>query len=854
MAFPTADQDLENNISPLLLSTSKSELTPPELTNVQREIGPDFGVEPDISDAVEPDSTDTTKTSTNLGTIPSIDVTENYSREFPDADISKPVPNPLHGYASYTYGLSLALMTADEYNKIVKEGVYSPTRVLIASAGRHNNTLGPTQFIRAPHFADDFYFDGLELETVVGLNAQSRNSNAVHYKFTLIEPYGFTLLDRIITLSNELECDNYLDMPYMLQIDFFGIDDTGALTGMIPDTTKRVPIRLNKMDVNMTVKGAEYRIEGVPYNHSAFDLSTVTTPANFEVKAKTISQFFTSSVGSDKNKTETTEKRPIPTIDITTTNSALLSLQTKIDLGLVTSYGTALNNWSKAAYDAGKIGANDTYIFNFLDDEIANSPFTTAALSSPKDTGMAAIDRTNSIYKSSTGANTNDYDPNTRIFQVNAGTYVDRIIAWVIRNSQWMTDQMVIPDGETDIETYLQKQTDNKNKPLYWFKITPSIRLLEFDKIRKIWAREITYNIQKYKVENVKVDMAPQGQAKTPVKAYNYIYTGKNDDILDVDIKFNALYYNALTLYRNLLTRTTPPASPVESVVQSNPDGYNKIRQQDPNAIMPLVMKPVTINTGTTSGSGSTTAMQVAIADVEASLMTMSQADMMNIKLEIIGDPTFIKQDEIFWSPEIAAELENTDPRLTYDGSLKMDNGEVYVSLIFRSPIDRDESTGLMKFDSKYENSLFSGLYRVLTVTNKFRNGQFTQTLNLVRLVRQQSLDYAQNKVSTSDERNNVPGKQAIQELYNQGPDFTPTDATALTQSVDDTGSAQQQQAGRNNIDPPLIGPDQQALRGINETATTQPMTDQNEPATFNPFRGVPSGADAPSQQNSFGQ
>ena len=152
-------------------------------------------------------------------------------------------------------------------------------------------------------------------------------------------------------------------------------------------------------------------------------------------------------------------------------------------------------------------------------------------------------------------------------------------------------------------------------------------------------------------------------------------------------------------------------------------------------------MKPVTYNTESQNSSGSTTTEQVAKADIEDSLMTLSQADMLQLDLDIIGDPAYIKQDDIFWSPQIASEYGNEDPRLTIDGSLKTDDGEVYVSLKFRTPIDVDESTGLMKFDSKYQQSLFSGMYRVLTVSSKFRNGQFIQTLSLVRLVKQPQFD-----------------------------------------------------------------------------------------------------------------
>ena len=857
MAFRTADENLKNNISPLLTTEEKLDFTDED--NLNRETGLDQGVEPAVSTAVEPESE---IVSNPLGTIKldSIDVKENYASENPDVDISKPIPNPLHEFASYTYGLSLALMTAEEYNNLIKNGFnanYTPNRVLIASAGRHNNEVGTDrEFIRAPYFEDDFYFDGFDLETVIGLNAQSRNSNAVHYNFTLIEPYGFTLIDRIVSLTDDLGVANYLDMPYMLQIDFFGIDDTGKITGLIPDTTKRVPIRLNKMDVGITQKGAEYKIEGVPYCHSAYDLSTVTTPANFEVKAKTVAEFFSSNTPSSETKTEETERQTTPDGQFFNTNnvpSSLLGTQSKIDFGLINSYGTALNNWQKAAADAGKIGKKDVYLFKFLDDDIANSLFTDQAISSPKDTGMSQIGSVkNSIYKSNTGQNTSDYDANFRIFQVNAGTYIDRVIAWVIRNSKWMTNQIVIPDGK-DAKTYLEQQAKLKNQTFYWFKITTSIKLLEFDQTRKIWSREITYNIQKYEIKNAKSDQVGQAQVKNPVKAYNYIYTGKNDDILDIDIKFNALYYNALTIYKTHLSSVVRPADIKETKDKNNPSNY-KGQNQDPNAIMPMVMKPTTYNSGSTNSSGSTTAEQLAKADIEESLMTMAQADMLNIELDIIGDPTFIKQDEIFWTPAIASEYANEDPRLTYDGSLKMDKGEVYVSLIFRTPTDRDDETGLMKFDSKYQRSLFSGIYRVLTVTNKFRSGQFTQTLSLVRVPKQLNFDYADNKKSTSNEREStVPGEQAIVEDYNLSPYNIPQTTTGnLAQAVDEGPAAQNRDL--SPLEPALEGPDQQALRGVNETATTEPMTDQNEPAPFNPFRGVPSGADTPSQQGSFGQ
>jgi len=869
----SAERDVVNSTSPAVVESGTSPLPANQEANLNTNSGPssDRGVVPNVSDKVEP-ALESARPGITL-TTPEVGVTAK--RIYPEEFVN-PISNVLHQYASYTYGLSLHLLTADEYNKIVDKGEYTPTKVLIASAGRYNNTPGPTQFTRSPYFKEDFYFDNFELDTVIGLNAESRSTNAIMYQFTLIEPYGFTLIDRIINLCNspEIQCNNYLDMPYLLQIDFFGIDDSGQITGAIPNTTKRIPIRLNKMDVKISARGAEYAIKGVPYNHSAYDLSTVTTPGNFEVEAATVGQFFQSNE-TQGDTTDTSAERESAQgslyarndgrivgpdgqfVPVNTLNQSLLSIKTKRELGLIKSFGTALNNFQKAAFDDGKISVNDRYVFNFIDPEIANSPFTTGSISSPKNAGMVSIDARSGLAKDDNtkkgdlGFNTNSYRPDLRLFQINAGTYIDQVIGWVIRNSKWMTDQIVIPDGIEDVEKYLEDLKQQANQPLYWFKIVPSIKLIKFDNIRKVWAREITYHIQKYEVRNVKIAVGPGGTAgqqdnpKPPVKSYNYIYTGKNDDILDLDIQFNALYYNALTLYRTSAAKITQLASPGEAEKDENPKTNSIGVVQDPNAIMPMVMKPQILDARTTTGSGALTPKQIAVADLEASLLTLSQADMLHVKLKIIGDPSFIKQDELFWTPktneQISENLINADPRLTPDGSLNMDRGEVYVNLTFRTPVDIDETTGMMQFTNEnilgpMQTSLFSGLYRVIKVSNEFRNGMFTQVLNLIRLPRQDKLDYANNKPPTSDNRNILLGQTAQMDNYMIGPDFTtPDSAKRSTVESDDTAQSAQEQQADNRTELADRTAEQDDLVETRALAPEEPISGTNEPVTVPP-------------------
>ena len=877
----TAQRDVVNNTSPA--TAAPTTLSMPELSKLVKNKstpGGDRGVIPNVSDKTEPGTDNNKSPLATQGTLSG----KPWTGPIPNPDsvnLNTVLPNVLHQYASYTYGLSLHLLTEKEYNLVVEKGEYTPKRVLIASAGRYNNTPGPTEFIRSPYFKEDFYFDGFELDTVIGLNAESRSTNAIKYNFTLIEPYGFTLIDRIINLCNspEVNSNNYLDMPYLLQIDFFGIDDSGQITGAIPNTTKRIPIRLLKMDVKISARGAEYAIMGTPYNHSAFDLTYLSTPKIVEVEARNVAQFFQSDE-TQGDTTDTSKQRESAQaglwvtsdrrivgpdgqfVPVNTLNQSLLSIKTKRELGLFSSFGTALNNHQRSLVSDEKIQFPDKYFFNIIDPEtgpkLSTSLFVTGDFSTPKNAGMVIINsgsglaKDNNTRKGDLGRNTTSYSLDTRLFQINPGTYIDQVITWVIRNSKWMTDQITIPEETVNVETYLAEIAGKKNTPLYWFKIIPSIRLGPFDKIRKVFSKEITYNVQTYEVRNLKIPVGPGGTAgqaenpKPPVKSYDYLYTGKNNDILDLDIQFNALYYTALTTYRTSASKLAQLATAGEAEKDKNVDTNQVGIVQDPNAIMPMVMKSQIADTRSTTGSGALTAKQIAVADLEDSLLTLSQADMLHVKLKIIGDPSFIKQDDLFWSPksntQIGENKTNADDRLTPDGSLKMDNGEVYVNLTFRTPVDVDETTGLMQFKNKNilgptQTSLFSGLYRVMTITNEFRNGMFTQLLNLIRLPRQDKLDYANNKPPTSDNRNILLGQTVQMNDYMQGPNFNTPDVpkSATVQSDETSQSAQQQLAGPDNVAPDIRSSEQDDLVETRALAPEESISGTTEPVTVPP-------------------
>lgn len=773
-----------------------------------------------------------------------------------------PIPNRLHSYPTYIYALSLHIMTNEQYNDVVVTQKYTPKNVLIASAGRYSDN-----FPRNKNFNEDFYFNDFTVTTIIAPNDQSRNTNAIDAKFTIIEPYGFTLVERILKVTEELGGKNYLDMPYLVQIDFFAVDEAGNLLGAIDDLQKRFPIKFTKMDVKITERGAEYSISATPFGHTAFESSVVTVPANMEVVSRTVADFFQSVEGTANDtfaqdllaKTDL-QQRQRQDAQIAQAQNAPSLLFNSLNQGAakstinVDSFGSAINAYYKGLKDAEKIGIADVFRFEFLPDPesgqdvIGSATFVEEKRNTPKETPMKKNDATDtvSMRRADVGNSQNIYDTTRAIFSINYGTTIEKLLEYVIRNSSYVQDQLVIPDGVSQ-EEYQARKEQMKDKPLKWFRIIPKVRILGFDDVRKVWAKEITYTVKPYKIYNVRNDLAPQGIVVSPVKNYNYIFTGKNDDVIDLDIRFNVLYYSQQTAYRNNLSATAPTGDSLTTNYEyqnaPNYSGGDPPKGVDYNAVMPLVMKPVVQNSKAVATGNPTTAKEVAAVDVADSLMTSSQADMLGVKLRIIGDPDYIKQDDIFYQ---GAATTNTalsttiDPRLLPNGgSLVMDDGGVYVQILFKVPRDIDDQTGFMKYDAGQRNSVFSGLYQVIQVTSNFSQGKFIQDLDLIRLPRQVAFDYVGSNNNKSNARpatstvqpvlGIVPDAPVIPSILVSGGGAAPSTADAADITIDQTAGQDQRAAEINNAEQPTETAQQQNLKAIRNTAATTTINEQNQ-------------------------
>jgi hypothetical protein len=608
------------------------------------------------------------------------------------------MPNKLNDYANYSYGLSLHYMDVNKFNSVMASGkTYSTSdnSVLIASSARSSNEFSRNQFFEN----SDFSIENLRVLTVIGLNHRGRGSNAIQIEFTVLETHGMTLIERFIKLAASQGITSWDEVPIMLQIDFFGNKTPDMPKERIAGTTKYLPIKFINCKIAVSTRGSEYKFTAVPMSHAALLQNAVTVPTTMTVTAQTIGDFFS----SDKKQDNQFAQRFEPS-----TGAGEFGEELRRNV-IVESFAAALNQYQDRLLKLNEQAKADTYIFkidkSMANFKIQNDPLiTNAANRIPINAGIQ--DSVKHDFVST---------------HLNPGTSIIEVINQVMRQSEYY--KRIIQDESND------------DGPIEVHKIVPEIKLGEWDKIRKTFQKTFTFYIVPYRYHNQKYPYARRStpSRSTCVKEYFYTYTGKNDQVLDFKIDYNVMFYTALTSNIEKFSELELQGQRNDNELQQRKNAdekrKNTMLNNDGGAYTPnkyhhhSVQKDVNNNQQAKLDPDITRA-----GDLYKSLMTTSAGDMLNLDLKIAGDPDFIKQDDVFLNPSLAGR-----GQINSMNSINMDAGEVHINLEFRMFTDIDQEKGILINDQE-RSSGFSGVYRVLQVENVFDRGQFTQSLNCVRL------------------------------------------------------------------------------------------------------------------------
>jgi len=643
------------------------------------------------------------------------------------------VINPLHRFTSYNYLFTLSalnkrdldttrFLTEKPHDVIARSAGIGETENANTGEGGLSEEVAGTLDKRGLEALsrsrqelsknNDIYFANVNLDSVHSLNSERRLGALTKLDMTLTEPAGITLFEKLRAATSNCGFRDHVDAPLLLTVEFMGIDGNGNTVKLDGSTgTRRIPIKIVNCQVDLNEAGATYQIRAVPYNEFGFMNRFIYTRSTLEIKKRqTLADFLQ---------------------DL----EAGLNLQTE-------------NEAENRLFESKN--SRDEYRFS-VDSKIADYDLTQKVESKKNLKNVSMFDQ-------SDGDGIDDDAGNigfeNKAGQISSGVSILLVLEEALKTlpnfanvlDEWFQrtlKEVASRTGATQTITQedVEKYLDENNKEFYvdWFKIKSTVDQQSeiFDNVTKQHKKILKYHVYSYKIHVYQL-AAPGlslGGAKAYVarKIYDYIFTGNNTDILDLNINYKVAYFqtrlkdvNADNLSNSSLT--------------SNQDQYQGVVGTGANALENDPANSLRSYPGVsvTTSVGGMVAPRPQV-DVFMDSLTNPTADMVNIQLKILGDPAWIGQSQ--WldvkTNTLVADDENAKQFAGYEWSenyqsYNTDQTDPIIALQFRMPTDLNTTTGVYELKSE-ESAIFSGLYHVFKVTSSFDNGSFTQTLHARR-------------------------------------------------------------------------------------------------------------------------
>ncbi len=641
-----------------------------------------------------------------------------------------PDPNVLHQFASYNTLFTLSALSTQElrnpktffqgkpHDIIARSGGISDANFSShteASANNRESRRDPTnefnktvdkgrvgaslgQASRTFKRDHDLYFRNVELTSVPGFNEKRRLTSVTNITMELVEPSGITLLDKIKAAAANNGFLDHLDAPYMLTIEFVGFDENGQSIKEKSDFIKRViPVKLITMDIDVNQGGSYYNIKAIPYNEFGFT-------NNF---------MYPRTSGSLKSTNRTFK-------------DAVVDLQ------------NILNDQNEQEKDSKFNQYPDKYEISISEDLDPEQQLAYELLQ------QADMTQTNV-----------NQAPGEEAFEMTFIKFSSAVgIPMLLENLMKTHPKYGAVSFDKWSEAVSKKGSDkfdpNDGLSTYfkYFRIRTSVEpTLDFDEIRQTNRKIIKIVVEPYYISAYNLATAGIHQDRNyqtyVAKAYNYIFTGDNVDIQNLDINYKVAYYQSrlkdLEANDARTFETSNDATTEETGTPTNrtrPDNM-----PDHLTLLPLKSEVSLYKSSTDGRTGKGDNRVDAFFDA----ITNPQADMVVINMEILGDPAWLGQSQFIPATPVNSNGSSIDNNLEFfRGGEKTniwnpklrcynyDVAEPVTNLTFKTPQDFNDMTGVYEI-SNDQRQVFSGLYKVVQVAHSFTDGKFTQNLTMVR-------------------------------------------------------------------------------------------------------------------------
>lgn len=656
-----------------------------------------------------------------------------------DEKWDRPQPNKLFDYSVYNYHFTLSVISTGNYNSSAYMNG-SLGQIILASAGAAKES----ELVETLSGRHDYYIENLRVTGITGLNEKTGNSNALNLSWTVIEPYSMGLFFQALqTAAKKQGYKNYADSVMLLTIKFTGHIDPDNLNIESEVSRKYLPLKIRQVEMAVTAKGCTYDIDAYPYNESGF--SDTFNQVKHDVKIivddeapKNLEQLLRKSEKSLKHVVNQfmKERKDQNTTTYFDEIDIVFPDETRDDesLNVIGSAKLGFSNYNK-----GETGfAEDNFV---IEDGVYKR-------------GKMKVNTNNGVYTFDQGQLITDI--------INQAILTSDYPKFALKKENW-TAQGQIKWWRIDIKVFFKGTEDPKTG------YAPKKVVFRVE--------EFLIDAQKFSPPNTK-NPGLENKWNEVVKEYYYIYTGANLDVLDVQLRFNTGFYKALTADAGKLSEQF--AGVGQSTGGSNTEQLGKQKESNPGGPPPDTHNQPTMirfnkisNSTSNQGGAFQSDDPATLAARQFHDLATTGHDMINLDLRILGDPFYITSSG---TGNYRAAFTNKQG-VNGDKEMNYENGETYIAVYFRTPIDQNPNDknpnwdGGYYFGSEESQFQFSGLFRVLKVESMFNAGKFVQELQLIRLPDQ-------------DNRNVPEGKLAIAPQPEPGDDYSgPENITVLEEA-----------------------------------------------------------------------
>ena len=563
----------------------------------------------------------------------------------------------------------------DKYNATDNMAVSKSEAVVIAASGE----------------TSEYSLENLVLQSRISPGSSTGNTTTGAFQFDIYEPGGFLLMNRILSLSHAFNFGNIQSAKYVLKVQFVGRTVESSTPIAFPGTFY-YPMMLSTINASSGPEGSQYNIVAANVHKIAVAASKIVTDikvTNVKNVQSLLDNLETALNAHEKNirKLQVTESDLVNSkywkIKVDPTFEKYLSKYVKPSQVDMPGTGHKASGWTadSAQYILHKNQNVVTYLTNILTKQVPEfyNNFQATGSANKKNTGE--INNTLSGEGNRASEISATYS-NEFIKITPSVNYTDEIDPYTNTNQEEVVLTIALHTSHTNPQTDVKKQQEATIKASY---------------------------------QSRRFELLPI------YKAYNFLFSGSNSEVLDFNLNFNQMFY---------LTR-----DPSESVNLPNSDNENAgnagaVTKVTKTVYVPKYLSNTTISSATAITQLENIAYVIKVpestsqsnADEPNAVVAVDQAEINAASHDFIMFDITIKGDP-YWLGTPGSSVTAAKGSTLID-SLDEDSLIAFINYL----PNNGKSNGARQLDIAA-----SGIYKILEVESKFQLGKFTQSLKGMR-------------------------------------------------------------------------------------------------------------------------